>query len=183
MFGWFKSPQQKSLDLIGGMFGVSTRGMEMTTEASEWLEELKPEDPRHKRVPKSLQGERYFLISRPREQGFIFRVNELHSEVRLPFDLVLPGGVRVPDSHLFRALPSRALVALGDQRAQKVLKNLTDDARKTYQEHHRTCRVCFKRIPPKRYPGHPSEGVLGPPATKFITCDSCAAKASAATGA
>ena len=73
MFGWFKSKEQKALDLIGGMFGASTRGMEMTSEAAEWLEDLDPKDPRRKRVPKGMLRPDYYLISITREQGFIFR--------------------------------------------------------------------------------------------------------------
>jgi len=175
MFGLFKSKEEKVLGLVGGMFGASTRGIEKTSEASEWLEELDPKDPRRKRVPKGMLKARYYLISITRDRGFVFRVNESVVEVRLPFDLVLPGGVKVPESHLFKSLPVSALSALGEQRAQKVLKNLTDDAAKTFQAHHRSCRVCFKRIAPRRYPGHPNEGILGPPAHKFITCDACAA--------
>ncbi len=183
MFGWFKSPRQKAVDLVWGMHGVSTKGMEPMSEAQEWLDELDPKDPRRQKVPESLLKADYFLISRPRSQGFVFRITETHVEIRLPFELEVTGGVRTPNSHLLRALPIRALLALGDQRAQKVLQNLSEDARQTFQDHHRTCRICFKRFAPKKYPGHPSQGILGPPASRFITCPSCEAKARAAQAA
>ncbi len=177
MFGWFKSPQQKALDLLGQMYGVITKGMEPMSEASEWLEDLNERDPRRKRIPKGFLNDDYFVISRQRKTGVVFRVTETDVEVRVPFELQLPGNVKVPHSHLLRRLPIRALLALKQQRAQKVIENLVEDAQEIFQTHHKTCKVCFERFAPTRYPGHPNEGVLGPPARKFFICESCIAKA------
>lgn len=173
IFGWFRSPRQRALDLLGKMYGVATAGMTPMTEAQEWVEELNPRDPRRKRVPKALLDGDYHLISRNRGQGVVFRVDDDHVEVRLPFDLVTPDGLRLPNSHLLRRLPIRALLALGDQRAQKVIENIVKDAMDAFQTHHKTCKVCFERHPPVRYPGHPNEGVLGPPARRYFVCDKC----------
>lgn len=175
MFDFFKSPQRKALKLVGTMYGVDASGMEPLTEAAEWVEDLSPDDPRIPHVPPPLLEGNYFLINRQRSSGVVFRITEEEVEVRLPFELQLSSGVSVPDSHLLRVLPVRALLALPSQRAQKVIGNAFQEATEVFQKHHRMCRVCFKRFAPPGYPGHPNEGVLGMPARRIITCESCLA--------
>lgn len=176
----FKPPQQRVLALLGTMYGVDVRGLTPITEAAEWLQEVPADDPRRRGVPPALLEGDYFLVNRQRDQGVVMRLTPDELEVRLPFPLHLTNGLELPDSHLLRAVPAWALAAIPKQRAQKVVERLFKQAAETFQEHHRVCRVCYKRIPPAGYPGHPSHGVLGPPAERVITCQECHDKAAAA---
>jgi hypothetical protein len=173
----FKNQQKLAASIIGAMYGVDTRGIKPVTEAAEWLQELPPEDPRHGQVSPALLEGNYYLINRQRQMGAVFRVTPELVEVRLPFLLKLPTGVEVPDSHLYRSLPARALCALPRQRAQKVIENIFKEAGEVFQQHHKVCRGCFKRVPPERYPGHPNEGILGLPAVRVTVCAECQAVA------
>lgn len=179
----FKSPQKRVLKLLGTMYGVDTGGLAPITEAAEWLQDLPGDDPRHRAVPPALLEDEYFLVNRQREQGVVFRLYPEELQIRLPFPLVLTNGVEVPDSHLMRAVPVWALAAIQKQRAQKVVERLFKEATETFQEHHKVCRVCYKRIPPKNYPGHPNHGILGLPSERVVTCEECQEKAEAAAKA
>lgn len=176
LFDFFLSDQKKVYKMLGTMYGVDTSGAEPLTEAAEWLEELPSADNRRSRVPSAfLEGE-YFLISSQRELGTVIRVTPEEVEVRCPYEATLPTGVSIPDSHLMRSLPIRALLALKKQRSQKVIRNLVSDSQELFQDHHRVCRVCYDRFPPRRYPGHPNKGILGPPAYRVFTCEPCQRK-------
>lgn len=176
---WFKSDDRKVAELAATMNGVDPRGLTKMTEVSEWMAELKEDDIRRQRIPQELLEDQYYLFSNNREYGTVTRVTKDNLEVRLPFEVDLPTGIRVPYSHVFRRLPVRALAALDGQRAQKVIRNVNKDATKCYQQHIKLCEVCFNQQPPKRYPGNPEVGVLGPPADKFTICASCLKKSEA----
>jgi hypothetical protein len=176
LFDFFLSDHKKAFKMLGTMYGVDTSGAEPLTEAAEWLEELPETDTRRQRIPGVFLDGDYFLISSQRELGTVIRVTPDDVEVRCTYEAKLPTGVTIPDSHLLRSLPIRALLALKKQRAQKVIRNLVSDSQDTYQEHHRVCRVCYERFPPKKYPGHPNKGILGPPAYRVFTCEPCKRK-------
>ncbi len=180
LFDAFKSAPKRILSLVGTMYGVDVKGLEPITEASEWMQDLPADDPRRRGVPPMLLEGDYYLLNRQREQGVVFRVSPYDLEVRLPFTLVLQNTLELPDSHLMRAVPIWALAAIPKQRAQKIVERLFQEAIDTFQKHHRVCRVCYTRVPPPNYPGHPNEGILGMPAERVITCQECLDKAAAA---
>lgn len=173
---WFKNDQRKVADLVATQNGVDPKGIQKMSEVGEWLQDVKEDDPRRQKIPPEMLEADYFLFSNNREFGTIVRVTPENVEIRLPYELLLPSGVKVPHSHVFRRLPVRALAALDGQRAQKVLRNVGKDATRTFQEHQKLCSSCFSQVAPKRYPGNPEEGVLGPPADKFTICGTCKAK-------
>jgi len=177
LFDFMLSAQRKSFKLLGTMYGVDTSGAAPLTEAAEWMQDLPEADSRRSRVPGAFLEGDYYLINTQRQFGTVIRVTPEEVEVRCPYDAALPGNVSIPDSHLLRSVPIRALLALPTQRAQKVIRNLVADSQEIFQEHHRVCRVCFERFAPLRYPGHPNKGILGPPAYRVFTCEPCRRKA------
>lgn len=176
LFDFFLSDHKKAFKMLGTMYGVDTSGADTMTEAAEWLDELPEADNRRSRIPSAFLEGDYYLISSQRELGTVIRVTPEVVEIRCPYEAQLPTGVSLPDSHLLRALPIRALLALKPQRAQKVIRNLVSDSQETFQDHHRVCRICYERFPPKKYPGHPNKGILGPPAYRVFTCEPCKRK-------
>jgi hypothetical protein len=175
----FKPPQKKVAIMVAKMYGVDPGGMEFITEIAEWLDELKPDDPRRSKVPADILEGDFYLVSVNREHGYVFRITEFELEIRLPFTIQLYTGVEVPHSHLYRSLPVPAVLALGEQRAQKVIRNLVQDAVETFRSHQRLCANCFKAQPPPKFPGDPDVGILGLPAEKYVICKTCQAKAEA----
>ena len=175
----FKSPQKKVAIMVAKMYGVDPKGMEMQTEVEEWMQDLPTDDARRAKIPEDILYGDFYLVSVNREQGYVFRITEDELEIRLPYKVMLNTGVEVPHSHMFRALPNRALLALGEQRAQKVIRNLVQDATETFRDHQRMCYDCFKLQPPPKYPGNPEVGILGPPAEQYVRCKPCTAKARA----
>lgn len=175
----FKTPQKKVAIMVAKMYGVDPKGMELITEIAEWVDELKPDDPRRDKVPADILEGDFYLVSVNREHGYVFRVTETELEIRLPFKVLLNTDVEVPHSHMFRALPVKSLLALGEQRAQKVIRNLVQDATETFRSHQRMCASCYKPQPPPKYPGNPEVGILGLPAEQWIICKTCQAKAEA----
>ncbi|MEL6177321.1 MAG: hypothetical protein AAFS10_00135 [Myxococcota bacterium] len=175
VFGFFKSSHRRVAELVATMQGVDPKSLKPITEAAEWMEEMPEDDPRRAAVPSKLLKGRYYLFSNNREQGVVVRVTPKEVQVRLPFDIRLENGVRIPTSHLFRAMSNDGLIAMGDQRAQKVIRKVLEKAGETFREHQRMCNACYKIVNPVRYPGHPNTSILGPPAFKFIDCPGCEA--------
>ena len=180
LFDFLKSDQKKVLALVGGMYGVETGDMEMLSEIGDWFLELEEKDPRRKRVPPDLINADYYFIGVNREQGSVFHVTQEGLQIRCPMSLVLNTGVSVPASHLYQKLPHWAILAVGDQRAQKVIRNLVSETSDTYRTHQKMCSMCYTLINPARYPGHSEVGILGPPHAKFQICKPCQSQLSAA---
>jgi hypothetical protein len=176
VFDFLMNDQKRAFKLLGTMYGVDTGGADPLTEAEEWMQDLPETDSRRSRVPLAFLEGGYFLVSTQRELGTVMRVTPEEVEVRCPYGAVLHTGVTIPDSHLLRAVPVRALLALPTQRAQKVIRNLVSDSQEVFQEHHRVCRVCYDRFAPPSYPGHPNKGILGPPAYRVFMCEPCQRK-------
>ena len=175
VFGFLKSQQRRMAELVATMNGVDPKSISPITEAAEWLEDLAPDDERHGKVPQKLLQGRYYLFSGNREHGTVIRVTPDEIQVRLPFEMKLRNGLRLPTSHLYRAMPVDGLLAMGEQRAQKIIRKVQEKAGETFREHQRMCNACFKIINPFKYPGHPNKGILGPPAFKLIDCVGCEA--------
>ncbi len=176
LFDRFKSDQKKVLALVGGMYGVEVGDMEMLTEVGDWFLELDEHDPRKQRVPPELVQGTYYFIGVNREQGSVFHILKDELQIRCPMQMTLHTGVSVPASHLYKKIPHWALLAIGDQRAQKVIRNLVSETEETFRQHQKMCSVCYKLIDPIRFPGHSEEGILGPPHAKFKVCKTCQAK-------
>ena len=175
VFSFLKSSHRRAAELVATMQGVDPKSIKPITEAAEWMEEMPEDDPRRAMVPSKLLKGRYYLFSNNREQGTVIRVTPKEVQVRLPFEIRLENGTRIPTSHLFRSLSNDGLVAMGDQRAQKVIRKVQEKAAEAFREHQRMCNACFKIVNPVRFPGHPNKGILGPPAFKFIDCPGCEA--------